>query len=165
MKSPASQRFSSLLIALGSAAVLSALLINPWTGEFYHSTVINYQDVLATYFSWAMIIGLLMVVNGLVLRWTTSDAINNMSLMFATCALIVLSDRLLLARFGLPLWIADLDSHYKHRPNAIRSSGGPMTSSIGSILTATMMMIFPSKKALANSEVSCLGIRSRWGME
>lgn len=125
MKSPASQRFSSLLIALGGAAVLSASLINPWTGEFYHSTVINYQDVLSTYFSWAMIIGLLMVANGLILRWTTSDAINNMSLIFMTCALIVLSDRLLLARFGLPLWIADLDSHYKHRPNAIRSSGGP----------------------------------------
>jgi len=123
VKSPAPQRFSSLLIALGGAAVLSAVLINPWTGEFYHSTAINYQDVLSTYFSWAMIIGLLMIANGLILRWTTSNAINNMSLMFATCALIVLSDRLLLAYFGLPLWMADLDSHYKHRPNAVRSWG------------------------------------------
>ncbi len=123
VKSPASQRFSSLLIALGGAAVLSAVLINPWTGDFYHSTAINYQDVLSTYFSWAMIIGLLMGANGLVLRRTTSDAINNMSLMFVTCALIVLSDRLLLAYFGLPLWIADLDSHYKHRPNTVRSWG------------------------------------------
>jgi lysophospholipase L1-like esterase len=51
------------------------------------------------------------------------DTVKNMSLMFATCALIVLSDRLLLAMCGLPLWIADLDSHYKHRPNAIRSWG------------------------------------------
>jgi lysophospholipase L1-like esterase len=123
VKSPASQRFSSLLIALGGATVLSALLINPWTGDFYHSTVVNYQDVLSTYFSCAMVIGLLMVANGLVLRWTTSDAIASFSLMFATCALIVLSDRLLLAYFGLPLWIADLESHYKHRPNAVRSWG------------------------------------------
>lgn len=70
-----------------------------------------------------MLLGLLMVANGLVLRWATSNAITSLSLMFATCALILLSDRLLLAYFGLPLWIADLDNHYKHRPNAVRSWG------------------------------------------
>lgn len=70
-----------------------------------------------------MLIGFLMVANGLVLRWTTSDTIASLSLMFATCALILLSDRLLLAYFGLPLWIPDVDNHYKHRPNAVRSWG------------------------------------------
>jgi len=123
VQTPVFQRFSSLLIGLGSAVVLSALFINPWTGQFYRSDVINYQDVLSTYFSWAMLLGLLMVANGLVLRWVTSNAITSLSLMFATCALILLSDRLLLAYFGLPLWIADLDNHYKQRPNAVRSWG------------------------------------------
>jgi lysophospholipase L1-like esterase len=103
--------------------VLSALFINPWAGQFYRSEVINYQDVMSAYFIWAMLLGLLMVANGLVLRWVTSNAITSLSLMFATCALILLSDRLLLAYFGLPLWIADLDNHYKQRPNAVRSWG------------------------------------------
>jgi len=123
VSTPPSQRFSFLLIALGSVVVLSTLVINPWTGKFYRSNVINYQDVMSTYFIWAVLIGLLMVANGLILRCTTSDAIINLSLMFATCALIILSDRLLLAYHGLPLWMADLDNHYKHRPNAIRSWG------------------------------------------
>ncbi len=123
VKSSVSHSFSSLLVALGGITVLSALLINPWTGELYHSTPVNYQDVLSMYFGWAMTLGILMVANGLLLRWITSDTVKNMSLMFATCALIVLSDRLLLAMVGLPLWIADLDSHYKQRPNAVRSWG------------------------------------------
>jgi lysophospholipase L1-like esterase len=118
-KSPAFKSFSSLLIALGGAVLLSAFLIEPLIAGFRNVT--NYRDVLSIYFRWAMSIGFLMVVNGILLRWTMSDAVRNMSLLFMTCALILLSDRLLLAGFGLPLWIADLDNHYKHRPNAVRS--------------------------------------------
>ncbi len=105
VQTPVFQRFSSLLIGLGSAVVLSALFINPRTGQFYRSDVINYQDVLSTYFSWAMLLGLLMVANGLVLRWATSNAITSLSLMFATCALILLS-RSIVARL---FWSAAVD--------------------------------------------------------
>jgi lysophospholipase L1-like esterase len=121
----ASRRCSSLLVALGSAVVLSAWLINPWVGQLYRSNIINYHDVMLTYFTWAMAIGLLLVANGLLLQWTQSGAVKNITLVVTTCALLVLSDRLLLARFGLPLWMADLDSHYTHRPNAVRSWGSP----------------------------------------
>src|SRR6185437_7384248 len=121
VQSPAFKSFSSLLIALGGAVLLSAFLIDPLIAEF--RIVINYRDVLSTYFIWAMSIGLLMVANGILLRWAMSDAVRNMSLLLMTCALILLSDRLLLVGFGLPLWMADLDSHYKHRPNAVRSWG------------------------------------------
>ena len=123
VKASTSQQLSSLLIALGGAVLLSASLINPWVGQLYRSNMINYHDVMLTYFTWAMVIGLLLVGGGLILRRSESGALRNITLMFATCALIVLSDRLLLARFGLTLWMADLDSHYKHRPNAVRSWG------------------------------------------
>lgn len=121
VQSPAFKGFSCLFIALGGAVLLSAFLIDPLIAEF--RIVINYRDVLSTYFSCAMSIGLLLVANGILLRWTMSDAVRNMSLLFMTCALILLSDRLLLVGFGLPLWMADLDNHYKHRPNAVRSWG------------------------------------------
>ena len=118
-----SQRLSHLLVALGGMVLLSALLVNPWAGKLYRGNMINYHDVMLVYFTWAMVIGLLMTIGGVLLRMSASGALRNVSLAFAACALIVLSDRLLLAKFGLPLWMADVESHYKHRPSVIRSWG------------------------------------------
>ena len=120
-----SQKFSTFLVALGGAVLLSALLVNPWSGRFYRGNIINYHDVMAMYFAWAMVLGFIIVGSGLLLRRSDSSVLKNMILVLVSCALIVLSDRLILAKSGLTLWMADLANHYKHRPNAVRSWGRP----------------------------------------
>jgi lysophospholipase L1-like esterase len=114
---------SSVCVALGIIILLSGVIINPWAGKLYRVDMINYQDVMWTYFVWAVVIGLVVVGSGLIFRMTTSGKIQNVAILVVTCLLIVLSDRLLLARLGLPLWMPDLDNHYKHRPNTVRSWG------------------------------------------
>ena len=123
VRSSSSQKFSSFLVALGGFVLLSALLVNPWIGRFYRGNIVNFHDVMAGYFVWAMVLGCIMVGSGLLVRRWDSGVSKNMILVLVSCALIVLSDRLLLAKFGLTLWMADLANHYKHRPNAVRSWG------------------------------------------
>jgi hypothetical protein len=72
---------------------------------------------------WALIAGSLIIANGLMLRKMNSMSFENLTVLFLTCLSIVLLDRLLLAIFGLPLWMADVENHYIHRPNTIRSWG------------------------------------------
>jgi len=121
--SPPSRRFSSVLMALGGAVLLSALLVNPWTGRLYRGNIINFHDVMTTYFTVAMVLSFLIVSSGLLVRRWDFGVLKNIILVLVSCALIVLSDRLLLANFGLTLWMADLANHYKHRPHAVRTWG------------------------------------------
>jgi hypothetical protein len=117
------KKIASMFIAIGIIVFLSGLIINPWVGKFYRSKIINYHDVMLTYFIWAIVISLLIVGSGLILRSITSKKSENVILFFITCLLIILSDRLLLAIVGLPLWEADVENHYRHRSNIIRSWG------------------------------------------
>lgn len=123
MQSSSRQNIASMFIALGIVVFLSGLIINPWVGKLYRSDMINYHDVMLSYFIWAIVISILIVGTSLIFRSVRSKKIENITVLFMTCMLIALSDRLLLAKHGLPLWVADQENHYRHRPNTIRSWG------------------------------------------
>jgi len=57
---------------------------------------------------------------GLVLPRAPSRLLG-LSLLFLSLAAIVLADRLLLVKFGLPLWKYDIELHYRHRPGIART--------------------------------------------
>jgi len=112
MQSYSHQKIASMFIALGIVVFLSALIINPWVGKLYRSNMINYHDVMLSYFIWAIVISILIVGTSLIFRSVRSiKTIENLTVLFMTCMLIALSDRLLLAKHGLPLWVADLENH------------------------------------------------------
>lgn len=110
-------------MAMAGAVFVSAIVINPWSGRFYRQDVVNFYDVMSQYFMWALLIGFLLMIDSFLLRWFTSESLANLSLLFLTLAVIFLSDRLVLAYHGLPLWVADFDNHYKHRPDIERTWG------------------------------------------
>ena len=112
-----------MFIAVGIAVFLSGLIINPWAGKLYRRNIINYRDVMLSYFIWATAISVMIVGASLIFRSVRSKKIGHITVLLTTCMLIALSDRLLLAKLGLPLWEADPENHYRHRPDTIRSWG------------------------------------------
>ncbi len=117
------KRIASVFIGVGVIVLISGLLINPWTVHLYRANAANYQDVTLTYFTASSLIGILIIICGAVLRFTTFKVFEGITLLVVVSALIVLSDRLLLAFAGLPLWVADAENHYVHRANAVRTWG------------------------------------------
>ena len=117
------RRIASVFIAMGILVLLSAVIINPWAGALYRRSIVNYQDVMLGYFLWAIAIGLLIVGIALAVRISSSKRLGRIVLLFTTFLLLLLSDRLLLVAYGLPLWMADMKNHYRHRPNTIRAWG------------------------------------------
>ncbi|MBU1717220.1 MAG: hypothetical protein KKG70_16600 [Proteobacteria bacterium] len=53
----------------------------------------------------------------------TNESRTNGAILVTTLALLFLADRLILAIIGLPLWMPDMENHYRHRPNTVRSWG------------------------------------------
>jgi len=123
MESYSHQNIASMFIALGIVVFLSGLIINPWAGKLYRGNMINHYDVMLSYFIWAIVSSILIFGTSLIFRSVRSKRIENITVLFMTCMLIALSDRLLLAKLGLPLWVADVENHYRHRPNTIRLWG------------------------------------------
>ena len=117
------QKIGLIIKGIGAFVVLSGLLVNPWLGRFYRRNIIEYQDVMLTYFIWSVSIGLIIIGLGIMFRRMKSPTAVNIIILSLTCLLIVLSDRILLAWYGLPLWVADIEKHYAHRPNTIRLWG------------------------------------------
>ncbi len=97
MQSSSRQNIASMFIALGIVVFLSGLIINPWVGKLYRSNMINYHDVMLSYFIWAIVISILIVGTSLIFRSGRSKKIENITVLFMTC-IIALSDRLLLAK-------------------------------------------------------------------
>lgn len=117
------QKVGLLIVFLGISFLISALVINPWIGRYWRGSTVNYQDVMIGYFVWISVLGALLVSVGILLVRVHSKMMGQIATLFATISLLVLLDKLLLATFGLPLWVPDSENHYKHRPNAIRSWG------------------------------------------
>jgi lysophospholipase L1-like esterase len=116
-------RIASVFIGFGILVLLSGLVVNPWTGRLYRSEVIVYYDVMRSYFLSAVSLSILLFGCALLLRFFLPKWIEGVSMLLLIVSIVVLSDRLLLARNGLPLWVADAQNHFKHRPGAVRSWG------------------------------------------
>lgn len=114
------RRIASVFIVLGVLTLLSGLIINPWTGSLYRGEIINFADVMLKYFVSSMALGVLIIACGFLMRRFEAKWIGGLSVLILVLSAVVLSDRLLLARYGLPLWMADEQNHYKHRPSTTR---------------------------------------------
>ena len=119
MKTPV----NTLYILFGLFGLFSACLINPWLGAYYRDPIVNYADVMGSYFVWAIILGTVFLLLGWKIRLSRSDLTINTALLTLSFFLIVLFDRMLLAVVGLPYWIPDQDLHYRHRPSITRVWG------------------------------------------
>ena len=109
-----------VLRAIGALVVLSGLIVNPWLGAYYRQDILNYADVMGSYFSLSFIVGGLMFTLAELVSRKPSNTALNCAVMLVTVSLLSLSDRLILAWIGLPHWIPDAKVRYRHRPNTIR---------------------------------------------
>lgn len=113
-----------IVAGAGVMALLSALIMNPVVGKLTKGPlVVDYADVLAGFFWWATAIGIGLVALGrrVARGKSRADGIAVLALMIGS---IVLFDRFLLARKGLPLWRYDPEVRYVHRPGVVRTLAG-----------------------------------------
>jgi lysophospholipase L1-like esterase len=109
------------IIALGGLALLSGLCLNPVVGKLVRGpSIVNSADVYASYFWCSMIVGLILIAIGTRVIRGRSRA-DDIALLALVVAGVVLCDRYLLTRFGLPGWIHDSDIGYRNRPNVVRT--------------------------------------------
>ncbi|RJP77181.1 MAG: hypothetical protein C4524_08640, partial [Candidatus Zixiibacteriota bacterium] len=87
---------------------------------------------LRLYQAAALVLGLACLTAGLALKRTRSPLVQNLSLTLAVVALVILADRLLLVRLGLPLWEGDPERHYRNRPGAVHYWGSGQSARINS---------------------------------
>jgi lysophospholipase L1-like esterase len=115
---------------VGLAMILSAIAISPLTVRLWKGGMeLNYRDVFTLYAWTALACGVVLVGLGRFVGGSSStSAASGMrakGAVFAVgVALVLCADRLLLAYFGLPLWVFDADAHFKHRPGAVRHMRG-----------------------------------------
>lgn len=116
-------KFSKYLLYIGVLELISGLIINPWIGKFWKNNYVNYFDVMLNYHYIVIIFSIISIVAGLYIKKYQGSFIVNLVLLYLIVSSIIIIDRVLLVKFGLPLWTYDTEIHYKHRPNAIRSWG------------------------------------------
>ncbi len=109
---------------LGLAILLSGALLNPWVARLWQGAlIVDKADVLAKYCFWSTLFGLLFLWIGRAIPRAKAGLLGTVPLVFLL-AFGILFDRLLLVEFGLPLWQYDLELHYRHRPDVVRSLRG-----------------------------------------
>jgi len=110
-----------IIILAGVGMLLSAFIINPWLGKLSRgAAVVDYADVLRSYFWWALVLGAATFALGRKVAKAKSWA-DGFSVFFLLIALFVLFDRWLLTKFGLTIWAYDPELHYVHRKGAVRT--------------------------------------------
>jgi len=111
-----------LVVLLGLGIVVSGLLVNPWVPRIWQGAfIVDKADVMASYFVWSMGIGVATILLGRALP-RAPEHLLGLSLLFFVIAAIVLGDRMLLVKFGLPLWEYDAELHFRHRPGIERTT-------------------------------------------
>jgi len=113
------------LFLIGGCILLSAAVVNPWTASLYRDRPIHYQDVMLGYFFWSLALGVLSIVLGILVGRFRVSTLDNLTVLFVILASILLLDRLILAKIGLPLWVSDPLIHYRHRPSATKVALSP----------------------------------------
>ncbi len=112
--------------AAGWLAIASATLVNPWVARLWRpGGVGGERDLVSAYSVLACILGSLLLAVGAVLRRRTlrTELPARATLLLVSLAAMVLADRLIVACFGLPLWVPDPETLFRHRPGAVRSWG------------------------------------------
>jgi multidrug transporter EmrE-like cation transporter len=164
--SPSARIISLLVVTIGIASLISSILIHPSVSRYWRADILNYQDVSLQYAVWSAVLGVVVLTVGFTFFKANSSRMGHVVTLFTTLSIIVLSDRLLLATYGLPLWIPDAENHYVHRPNVIRSWGKEFEDKLIRINSyGHHDDEFPIKKARVNLGIhprglDCYGSRS-----
>lgn len=114
---------SVLIATIGIVCIISSFAMYPSVSQYWRAESVNYRDVMNEYNVWSSVLGALLVGVGMVFVKVNSKWMGHFVTLFTTVSLIVLSDRLLLAGLGLPLWVPDAENHYWHRSNVVRTWG------------------------------------------
>ncbi|HWB82443.1 MAG TPA: SGNH/GDSL hydrolase family protein [Nannocystaceae bacterium] len=113
-----------IVITFGVIAILSGLWLNPVIGRVLKGPlVVDFADVLKGYFWWSMIVGIALIVLGRRVARGKSRA-DGLAMLAIMVGGLILFDRFLLTRFGLPLWKYDAEIRYHHRPGVTRTLVG-----------------------------------------
>lgn len=113
-----------IVVTFGVLAILSGLWLNPVVGRVLKGPlVVDFADVLKGYFWWSMIVGIALIVLGRRVGRGKSRA-DGLAMLAIMVGGLVLFDRFLLTRFGLPLWKYDAEIRYHHRPGVVRTLVG-----------------------------------------
>lgn len=114
---------SIILLFIGITEIMTGIIIHPIISQYWRNNIINYQDVMKIYFYTSLVIGILTLFLSISIRYFKIEILLNISLTFLLISIFILSDRLLLAKYGLPIWKYDKEIHYRHRENIIRTWG------------------------------------------
>jgi len=119
---------------LGVLILFSAVIINPWVGKYWRGVpIIRVHGVMFSYFIWSLLLGTLVYGCGLYFPKVQSPSAQNIIILVTTLSLIIVGDRMLLAKYGRKTWIPDQLLHYKNRPNAIKVWGKKYNYKTGKI--------------------------------
>jgi hypothetical protein len=99
---------SGLVVA--ASYPLVAKLRATWTANMFDTAQVSYRGCAATVF-------VLMLALAVGLRLRQERWISDVARLIWAVSLIVMLDRVLLVRYGLPPWIPDFELHYRNRPN------------------------------------------------
>lgn len=110
-----------IIILGGVGMLLSGLITNPWVVRFSKGpTVVDYADVLTSYFWWALILGAVTIALGRKVSKGSSWA-DGVAVFMLLLGSFILVDRWLLTKTGLTIWEYDPELHYVHRKGAVRT--------------------------------------------
>jgi hypothetical protein len=102
-----------------------AALVNGATVRLFHGErALDFSDVFGIAFRWSLGLGLVTAVLGVLVLRSRARWLAKLALAWSVLALFVVADRLLLAGYGLPLWVHDSKAHYRQRPGAVRLAAG-----------------------------------------
>ncbi len=120
---PAAARLAS---AAGTLALASAAVVNPWVARLWRpGGVGGERDLVVAYTVISCIVGCVLLAAGAALRRRTprTEIPARATLLLVSLAAVLLTDRLIVACFGLPLWVPDPETLFRQRPGAVRSWG------------------------------------------
>lgn len=120
-------------LLVGMLIIVSSIVVNPWTGKFWRKDIINYSDAMLSYFSWSCVLGCLIAGAGFLAGRTDARLPRNVAALFMALSLVILPDRLLLAKYGRRLFVPDVQNRYRYRPNVVKCWGPELGNNLISI--------------------------------
>lgn len=110
----------TLVVLIGLFVLATAVLVNPWVGRLWRGPyVVDFADVMLGYFVWAMLLGTALVLMGRAVSRRRSR-LDGLTTLLVVITGVILLDRMLLVKYGLPLWRYDSELQFRHRPNVTR---------------------------------------------
>lgn len=105
----------NIILFIGILEIIIGIVVNPKIKIIFYLISSNKSDVLYIFSNTIFILGLMTIASSIYFFKKKKHI--NFIFLILSLSLIVIADRLLLVKFGLPLWKHDSELHYVHRPN------------------------------------------------